>query len=62
MLIGDSVTYRRKTWTVVGFTPTSVKPFQVALESPENGERIWVVWPPLEDVERAALKQRQEKA
>jgi hypothetical protein len=58
MLVGDSVTYRGRNWVVVGFTPISVRPPQVELESRETAERLWVVWPPLEDVEKAAMKAR----
>ena len=56
MLIGDSVTYRGRRYVVVGVTPTSVTPFQVELENADTGETEWVAWPPLEDVERAALR------
>jgi hypothetical protein len=56
MLIGDSVTYRGRRYVVVGVTPTSVTPFQVELENADTGETEWVVWPPLEDVERVALR------
>jgi hypothetical protein len=56
MVIGDFITHRGRRWEVVGFTPFSVRPAQVELESPETGERLWVVWPPLEEVERAASR------
>ena len=56
MNIGDSITYVGRRWVVVGFTPFSVQPFQVQLESVETAEQRWVSWPPLEAVERAALR------
>jgi hypothetical protein len=62
MLIGDSVTYRGRRYVVVGVTPTSVTPFQVELENPDTGESEWIVWPPLEEVERAALRITRDQA
>jgi hypothetical protein len=56
MLIGDSVTYRGRTYVVVGFTPMSVTPAQVQLRDPENGETFWVDWPGEEGAEKAALR------
>ena len=56
MLIGDSVTYRGRTYVVVGFTPMSVTPAQVQLRDPENGETFWVDWPGEEAAEKAALR------
>jgi hypothetical protein len=55
MLIGDSVTYKGRRHVVVGFTPMSVRPFQVQLLDPLTDQRVWVEWP-AEDVERAALR------
>jgi hypothetical protein len=42
MLIGDSVTYDGRTYVVVGFTPTSVKPAQIELSDPQTGNTFWV--------------------
>jgi hypothetical protein len=59
MMIGDSVTYDGRTYTVVGFTPTSVRPAQVQLSHPGSGVAIWVELALLraEDApERAALR------
>jgi len=56
MLIGDSVTYRGRTYVVVGFTPMSVTPVQVQLRDPESGETFWVDWPGEESAEKAALR------
>jgi hypothetical protein len=55
MLIGDSVTYNGRTYVVVGCTPAAVTPPEVELRDPETGQRFWVVWPPDERVEKAAL-------
>ncbi|MDX6409326.1 MAG: hypothetical protein QOE13_2397 [Gaiellaceae bacterium] len=41
-MIGDSVTYDGRTYRVVGFTPTSVRPAQVQLSNPGSGVAIWV--------------------
>jgi hypothetical protein len=56
MLIGDSVTYKGRRHVVVGFTPMSVRPFEVQLRDPATGRTVWVEWPPAESVERAALR------
>jgi hypothetical protein len=59
MLIGDSVTHYGRTYEVVGFTPTSVRPAQIQLSDPETGATIWVDLPLLrvEDApEQAALR------
>jgi hypothetical protein len=42
MMIGDSVTYDGRTYHVVGFTPTSVRPAQVQLSLTGADEAIWV--------------------
>ena len=59
MLIGDSVTYDGRTYVVVGFTPTSVKPAQVQLSDPETRGSVWVemrLVRQLDAPERAALR------
>jgi hypothetical protein len=56
MLVGDSVMYRGRRYVVNGVTPMSVTPFRVELRDPATGETTWVVWPPLEEVERAASR------
>lgn len=56
MLIGESVTYRGRRHVVVGFTPMSVRPFEVQLLDPRTKETVWVQWPSGEPVERAALR------
>jgi hypothetical protein len=59
MLIGDSVIYDGRTYDVVGFTPTSVRPAQVQLRDPVTGATVWVDLQLLraEDApERAALR------
>lgn len=56
MLVGDSVMYRGRRYVVNGVTPMSVTPFRVELCDPMTGETAWVVWPPLEEVERAASR------
>jgi hypothetical protein len=58
MLIGDTVTHHGRTYNVVGFTPTSVRPAQVQLSDPATGANVWVDLPlQAEDtVERAALR------
>jgi hypothetical protein len=42
MLIGDSVIFDGRTYRVVGFTPSSVKPGQVQLSDPETSTTIWI--------------------
>jgi hypothetical protein len=42
MLIGDSVIHDGRAHTVVGFTPTSVRPAQVELSDPRTGMTFWV--------------------
>jgi hypothetical protein len=61
MLIGDSVTYNGRTYVVVGFTPMTVTPAEIELRDPETGKRFWVVWPPKQRVERAALRLVRDK-
>jgi hypothetical protein len=56
MQIGDKVTYNGRRYAVVGFTPVSVTPLRVELHDPGTDETFWVDWPPLEAVERAALR------
>jgi hypothetical protein len=59
MLIGDPVTYDGRTYVVVGFTPTSVKPAQVQLSNPETGVSVWVEMRLVRQLgapERAALR------
>ena len=59
MMIGDSVTYDGRTYHVVGFTPTSVRPAQVQLSLTGADEAIWVDLRLLhaeEAPERAALR------
>ena len=56
MRIGDEVTYNGRRYAVVGFTPLSVTPFRVGLHNLETDESFWVDWPPMEAVERAALR------
>jgi hypothetical protein len=56
MLVGDSVMYRGRRYVVIGVTPMSVTPFRVELRDPATGRTEWVVWPPLEEVERAASR------
>jgi hypothetical protein len=56
MLIGDSVTYKGRRHVVVGFTPMSVRPFEVQLLDPLTNQTVWVAWPSVERVERAALR------
>ncbi len=59
MLIGDSVTYDGRTYCVVGFTPTSVRPAQVQLSEPATGATVWVDLQRLHEQdapERAALR------
>jgi hypothetical protein len=64
MMIGDSVTYEGRTYHVVGFTPTSVRPAQVQLSQPGSGDAIWVDLRLLrvnEAPERAALRSLPRK-
>jgi hypothetical protein len=61
MRIGNVVTYNGRRYAVVGFTPFSVKPFRVELFNRETQESFWVDWPPLESVERAALRLAAEE-
>jgi len=59
MLIGDSITYDGRTYVVVGFTPTSVRPPQVELSDPQTGTTFWVdlqLDSELDAPERAALQ------
>jgi hypothetical protein len=58
VLIGDSVTYKGRTYVVIGFTPMTVTPAEVQLRDPETGRSFWVEWPPpvAESMERAALR------
>ena len=56
MLIGESVTYKGRRHLVVGFTPMSVRPYEIQLLDPVTNETAWVEWPPPEGVERAALR------
>jgi hypothetical protein len=56
MLIGDPITYKGRRHVVVGFTPMSVRPFQVQLFDPVTDQTVWVGWPPAEGVGRAALR------
>jgi hypothetical protein len=56
MRIGEEVTYNGRRYAVVGFTPISVRPFQVQLLARDTGQSFWVDWPSLEKVERAALR------
>jgi hypothetical protein len=42
MLIGDTVIYEGKTYTVVGFTPVSVTPAEVELLPLRGGESLWI--------------------
>jgi hypothetical protein len=56
MLIGESVTYKGRRHVVVGFTPMSVRPFEVELLDSVTNQTVWVEWPPAEDMERAALR------
>ena len=64
MMIGDSVTYDGRTYSVVGFTPTSVRPAQVQISHPGSGVAIWVDLRLLraeEAPERAALRSLPRK-
>jgi hypothetical protein len=56
MLIGDPITYKGRRHVVVGFTPVSVRPFQIQLVDPATNQTEWVEWPLTDDVERAALR------
>jgi hypothetical protein len=58
MLIGDTVTHDGRTYNVVGFTPTSVRPAQVQLSDPATGAIVWVDLPLQAEsaFERAALR------
>ena len=56
MQIGDSVTYKGRSYTVVGFTPISVIPAEIELREPRTGTTFWVEWPPAAPAERAALR------
>jgi hypothetical protein len=58
MLIGDTVTHDGRTYSVVGFTPTSVRPTQVQLSDPATGAIVWVDLPLRVEgsFERAALR------
>ena len=59
MVIGDTVIYDGRRWTIVGFTPVSVTPAQIELESPVDGTRRWVDRATLAGggpAERAALR------
>lgn len=59
MLIGDTVIYRGRTYTIVGFTPVSVTPAEVELQLLEGGASFWIdrerLGEPLAP-ERAALR------
>jgi hypothetical protein len=61
MQIGDSVTYKGRSYTVVGFTPMSVIPAEIELRDPQTGATFWVEWPPAAPAERAALRIATEK-
>jgi hypothetical protein len=59
MLIGDSAVYDGRTYVVVGFTPTSVRPAEVQLSDPPTGTSFWVeigLVGELSAPERAALR------
>jgi hypothetical protein len=58
MRIGEEVTYNRRRYAVVGFTPFSVTPFKIELLDPETTESFWLTWPPesAADIERASLR------
>ena len=56
MRMGDEVTYSGRRFAVVGFTPLSVTPVRIGLHDPETDESFWVDWPPVEAVERAAVR------
>jgi hypothetical protein len=56
MMIGDSVTYEGRTYHVVGFTPTSVRPAQVQLSQPGSDDAIWV------DLRLLRVKEAPERA
>ena len=60
--IGDTVTYDRRRYTVVGFTPSSVIPAEIQLRDPKTGSTFWVEWPSTERVDRAALRLAKEDA
>jgi hypothetical protein len=42
MLLGDTVIYRGRGYTVVGFTAMSVVPAQIQLRPRSGGESLWV--------------------
>lgn len=42
MVIGDSVIYRGRAYTVVGFTPVSVVPAELQLRPRDGGESFWI--------------------
>ena len=42
MLLGDTVIYRGRAYTIVGFTAMSVVPAQIQLEPRRGGESFWV--------------------
>ena len=59
MLIGDSVTYNRRSHVVIGFTPVSVTPALLELRDPRTGATVWVeprLVTELVAPERAALR------
>ena len=56
MLIGESVTYKGRRHIAVGFTPMSVRPFAVQLLDPVTNQTMWVEWPLMERVDRAAMR------
>jgi hypothetical protein len=56
MEIGAEVTYDGRRYAVVGFTPVSATPFRVELLDRETNRSLWVDWPPVKTVERAALR------
>jgi hypothetical protein len=55
MRIGEEVTYNGRCYAVVGFTPISVRPFQVELFDQETAESLWIEWPQESD-QPAALR------
>jgi len=56
MLIGDSITYKGRRHLAVGFTPVSVRPFEIQLLDPATNQTVWVEWRLADNVERAALR------